>query len=160
SSPASSDDLPKGWEDYPRDRLHDQWQTPIALFRENCQPVWQRTLLGRGSAHGFERDLVVQSPLGEKPTEQLTLIALDDDPRQRWFDFRVKLRPQAEPRNAQYALGVFFGWHPALGADPSSQPRWFLVQLDDWRLPKFPDGRLTICPALVYDGTGGGGLYD
>src|SRR5262249_5096725 len=80
--------LSSGEDGYPKILRDRKFGMAVPLLRESLVPYWHRRVWGEGSFLPVDRKLEVSSPLLEKVTSEWdTLIALDDDPLRRWFEF-------------------------------------------------------------------------
>jgi serine/threonine protein kinase len=119
---------------------------PLALQDENGWPVWKKKILGPGSATVFGRVLTVTSFSARKeeeklPTNRITLIALDDEPEGRPYQFSVELGPLGPGGKGEpFEMGIFFGWRDL-------HSRFFMLKLDVFKLP----GKVTLGSGLVRD---------
>jgi serine/threonine protein kinase len=122
--------------DYPEMLLKRKFDTEIPLLTKSSEPVWAYQLEGKGlclKEYGTKTDaLLLESPA----TSLRTLIALDDDPLQRWFEFSVEMAQFTDPKSAQLTdgrtplMGVFFGWKKAPKAD-ADRPPFFILELNE-----------------------------
>jgi serine/threonine protein kinase len=115
------------------------WNVPRALFRLDQLPVSAERLAGEGECLPDGAHLVLCSP----PRKRATLIALDNDPERRWFEFAIELCQVPGTRLADNELGIFFGYRRSR-QDPASPPRFFVVQVDQSPAPGFPHGQVRI----------------
>jgi serine/threonine protein kinase len=112
---------------YPKQRLERRWGDPLMLLRNDFLPTWHRRLMGKGTySTAPGQGLVLNSVRSQEIDEQITLLALDDDPLRRWFEFTVEMQKGTGDNN----LGAFFGWRPQ-SADPDTPSFYFRVSLDD-----------------------------
>jgi serine/threonine protein kinase len=83
------------------------WGAPIALLRNNFEPIWPERVYGEGVYRaGGTAYLTVESPAGEP-----TFLALHDATDLRSYDFSVQVRQTPEGDLARrHELGLFFGW--------------------------------------------------
>jgi serine/threonine protein kinase len=115
------------------------WNVPLSLLRADNQPVWSQCLAGEGDLLPWDTHLMLRSPAGKGAT----LIALDNDPRRRWFQLTIELCQVMSPDPDKNQLGIFFG-HRRSRDDPASRPRFFLVELDQHPAPGCPHGRVRL----------------
>lgn len=94
---------------YPDALLHRKPGLPVHLQRITGEPVWLKPVLGPGKTHLFDGALCVTAPPPKRPSDRLTLFALDDDPLRRPYEFAVEVVPMTARDAKLYALGVFFG---------------------------------------------------
>jgi hypothetical protein len=116
---------------------------PVALQRNNGEPVWKKKVMGTGNTSLVPGGvLALTSPAGPaaRPTERMTLYALDDDPEQRPYEFVVEARHLPPPKPELFGMGVFFGRLAPEG-------RFFMVKLDVLAEPP----RAVLGSALVFD---------
>ncbi len=89
------------------------------------QPLWCRRLAGRGHVQ-LGRTALRLSSNDRVPRDEFTVLALDDDPDRRWFDFAVELFPsQGGPPTPR--AGLFFGWRTLEDGGAAA----YFVELDD-----------------------------
>jgi serine/threonine protein kinase len=136
---------PKVPEDYPELLLKRPWRSSIALLKEDFEPLWHRRLDGEGKFARTPFQLMLNSATGS------TLLALDDDPQRRWFEFAIDLNgPMAKAGTNRF--GVFFGWR-----DLPERPRsyhFFIVEVDEHPSPGLPKGMLRIDAVRIQHGRG------
>ncbi len=130
--------------DYPEQLRKRMWGVPQSLFTLEHQPVWHRRLAGSGQFRRGPFQLILSS-LGDFPT----LLALDDDPERRWFNFSIELTaPLEEP--GKNKVGVFFGLR-------KNTSRFFAVEIDEHPAPSCPHGLARMDVWQVTEGTGADG---
>jgi serine/threonine protein kinase len=132
-----------GPPDYPEQFRKRMWGVPQALLTLDHAPVWHRKLAGNGLFARQRFQLMLTSP---PPAQSPTLLALDDDPARRWFNFSVELNaPLEEPGKNRF--GVFFGWR-------KDRARFFVVEIDEHPTPSCPHGRALISTLRIVEGGG------
>lgn len=110
---------------YPEVLRKRKLSTPIALQKDTGEPIYSRVLMGKGKVNNQARSVMLASPppRGNQVTERLTLLALDDDPEYRPYEFSVDVG-QLTPANPEgMEIGVFFGKRDE--TDP-----FFVVKMD------------------------------
>ncbi len=129
--------------DYPEQFRKRLWQVPLALLTLDHAPVWHRRLAGNGKFSRGPFQLVLSSPPQD---DTPTLLALDDDPLRRCFEFAVEL--QVLPGEAgMNRTGVFFGWR-------KSTSRFFVVEIDEHPLATCPNGCARLGILQLVEGRG------
>jgi serine/threonine protein kinase len=119
--PANGAALP----DMPRILIDRPDNLAIPLLKENFEPLWSRRLNGEGKYTLFPGNaLCLFSPRAKPPT----LLALDDDPQRRWFEFAVELKPVLDSPKDTNEMGIFWGWRRN-PADPDRLYRFFWANL-------------------------------
>jgi serine/threonine protein kinase len=151
-------------KDNARDQAADQkfarqrpLNEPIALFNEDCRPVWHEVKFGAGKFGPWTGRLVLES----KPDEKPTFVALDEDPERRWFEFSIELRQEPAAPNDPHPshnnqLGVFFGWRDDPQFAPAIHTQFFNIQLNENPILKDRFGRLSIGRTLINEDDRGG----
>jgi hypothetical protein len=115
------------------------WRMPVPLMKEDpVEPLWEHRLVGSGNyARGLQ--MMVQA----NPADTLaTLIALDADPKNRWFELYIEMSPLSG------SSGIFFGWKRA-ARDPDLRQHFFVVQLDERPAAPYKRGRLLVGTAYI-----------
>jgi serine/threonine protein kinase len=132
------------------------WRQRIPLLREDpLEPVWYERLAGDGRFFSQKREMMLFSGGGS-----YTLLALDNDPQRRWFEFAVRLSQLPDPRSEKVnQLGLFFGYRRN-SQDPSKKSPFFVLQLDERKSPDHPDGRLLAGSANPIEAEGARGAND
>jgi serine/threonine protein kinase len=134
--PAGEDCLP-----YPDILRHRPLDHAIALFSQQHQPLWHCVLCGNNGFQRFPGMLMINT----KGPRQ-TLIALDNDPEGRPFEFSVDLNAALRGPGKE-RLGVFFGWRGF--AKP-----FFVAEIDENPTKECPQGRLLVSVMQVFQGAG------
>jgi serine/threonine protein kinase len=130
-------------KDYPDQLRNRPWKVSQALFTVEHAPVWHRSLAGTGQFMRQSDRLGLTSPSKD---EHPTLIALDDDPKRRWFEFAVEVNAPLDQRG-KYRPGVFFGWR-------KTTSRFFVVEVDEHPLGAYPNGVARIGTLRLIEGGG------
>jgi hypothetical protein len=128
---------------YPAARLQREVGIPLALQRDNGEPVWKKKLMGQARPSLLRGGIWAVESLAEKdarPTERMALYALDDDPEHRPYELVIEASHLVPPVRETFGMGVFFGRR-----DP--EDRFFLVKLDFYSDPP----QTVIGSALVFD---------
>jgi hypothetical protein len=121
-----------------------QFHVPLALQKTTLEPVWARKLFDtKGYYRALPMGLSLFSPAEPFPT----LIALDDDPEHRWFEFSVEM--QQIKGLARGEGGVFFGWRRRPG-EPANP--FFLVRIEEGPEGAASPGRFEALVALLDEG--------
>ena len=130
---------------YPDILRNRPWRYALPLLNQDSQPLWHRRLNGGGKFVPAEAQLLLYSPRGQG----LTLLALDDDPARRWFEFAVDVNTPFGKVGGGRA-GIFFGWRP-------NAERFFFVEVDERATNVSPEGRATIGVIRLHRGKGAEG---
>jgi serine/threonine protein kinase len=107
--------------------LQRPWRVPINLFTKHpVEPIWSKTLEEPGTHFPFPEHLhLAAAKLGTR-----FLLALDDDPQERDFEFSIEMMPILSPDPSKNQLGAFIGWHPPLPADPTQIRSYLAINLN------------------------------
>ncbi len=104
-----------------RDREIDH---PVFLLKKNHEPIWQYPLFGDGQIALFPDKLALTS----QPGYPRTLLALDNDPQHRGFEFTIELQQvRSKVPGTAGQQGIFFGWRT--GSSPCDP--FFMVRLEE-----------------------------
>jgi serine/threonine protein kinase len=114
------------------------------LLRNDFEPIWSHRLHGEGHYHRMVNGLVVNS----LPVQGWTLLALDNDPQQRWFEFAIEMaQVREEGRNTREG-GLFFGWRRN-PEDPEKRYRFFVLRLQEPPKDVVGSGKLLLGSAYI-----------
>jgi serine/threonine protein kinase len=127
----------------PPELVKRSWNHPIALMKQNpVEPLWEYRLIGKG-IYAAGRQMMLQA----KPEDICTMVALDADPKRRWFEFAIELdQPDllaAKKSPWAHRLGIFFGWQH-YPEDPDRAHHFFVIELDERPVGPHKHGRLII----------------
>jgi serine/threonine protein kinase len=111
---------------YPEFLLHRQGRHRIPWLRDDFNPIWCERVYGNGHYHPMQSFLSLSSTNGD-----LTLLALDDDPKRRWFEFSVELSRMQDAKPGEHHLGLFFGWNRSPAEDSATTRPFFVVEIDE-----------------------------
>jgi serine/threonine protein kinase len=127
--------------------LNRRYNHQVALLTTEFRPIWSHKLFGKGYLTPMAYGLNLYSPPGPQ-----TLVALDNDPERRWFEFSIDLKPVPRAGAGAGGLGVFFGWHRNR-QDPERRYRFFVLQLQEAAGPAVP-AELLIGSAYIDEARG------
>jgi serine/threonine protein kinase len=142
-------------EPSPFARRQRDWNVPLALLRLDNQPQEYCQLSGKGLFKNQRSHLELYSP----PESGRTLLALDDDPERRWFQFSIGMRQLLPAPTGVNELGIFFGYRRNRD-DPRARSRFFVVQLDENPTPDYPHGRVLLGVARHFEAQGARGVVE
>jgi hypothetical protein len=108
------------------------------------QPAWCRRLRGDGLYYTWDDNVTLRGQ-AEGTKEGYTVLALDDDRRQRWFEFEVEML-RLKGASLENAAGIFFGW---LDFKPHTARAYFIQVV---RLPEKDTDEVLIGHAEVPTG--------
>jgi serine/threonine protein kinase len=112
------------------------WRMPINLFtRLPVEPLWAKQLADPGTYFPAPEQL----NLATTTRGARYLLALDDDPQRRWFEFSVEMMTIPTAPRGMNHLGAFIGWHaepvdrgarinPYLSVDLDKEHRQFRIR--------------------------------
>jgi hypothetical protein len=114
----------RDWPPLPASRGEREFQVPINLLKRNFEPHWEHRVFG-GGKYNLMADALCLTAFQEGTP---TLLALDADPEQRWFEFQLELHPLSGGANGTNEAGLFFGWRDS-PENPEAAYRFFVVEV-------------------------------
>ncbi len=126
----------KAWPDALRTA---QANTPIALLKNNHEPVATEKLVGTGDYRTHQFQLELSSPFAER----CTMLALAD-PYRESFEYSIELQYlKGFKAGITNDIGIFFGWRRQ-PADPDGRHQFFALKLDETPFGDNVHGRLIV----------------